>query len=66
MCYNGIMERIVEKLQLVIKSLFGMEVTPEVVVAPVDTGADYATNVAIKLAKVANKNPLQIAEEIKE
>ena len=66
MCYNGIMERIVEKLQLVIKSLFGMEVTPEVVVAPVDTGADYATNVALKLAKVAHKNPLQIAEEIKE
>ncbi len=59
------MEIIREKLAQVIKQLFGAEIEPEMAVAPEETGADYASNVAMRLAKVARKAPLLIAEEIK-
>lgn len=59
------MENIREKLTEVIKELFGVEVVPEMAVAPEETGADYASNVAMRLAKVARKAPILIAEEIK-
>ena len=59
------MEEIQTQLKTVIKELFDVELEPEVTPAPDGTGADYATNVAMRLAKVAHKAPLAIAEEIK-
>lgn len=59
------MNEIKLKLEKAIKKLFGVEVEPEIAVAPDETGADYATNVAMKLAKIAHKAPMIIAEELK-
>ncbi len=60
------MEKIREKLEKVVGRLYGEKIKPTMMVAPEETGADYATNVAMQLAKVARKNPLLIAEEIRE
>ncbi len=38
----------------------------EVTVAPEDTGADFASNVAMRLTKILRKAPMEIAEEIRE
>ena len=59
------MEKIREVLKKVIYALYGAELEADVTVAPEGTGADYATNVAMRLAKVAHKAPMIIAEEIK-
>jgi len=59
------MEKFEEKLKGAIIALYGADLTPEITEAPAETGADYATNVAMKLAKVAHKAPMQIAEELK-
>lgn len=70
------MEEIREKLQKVIGRVFGIEFVPEVTVAPelegeTDFRADYATNVAMKLAGKLKKEtgekrtPREIAEKIK-
>lgn len=59
------MEKFEEKLKGAIVALYNVELTPEIAEAPAETGADYATNVAMKLAKVAHKAPMQIAEELK-
>lgn len=59
------MEEIQTQLKVAIKELFGVDLEPEVTPAPDDTGADYASNVAMRLAKVAHKAPFAIAEEIK-
>lgn len=63
--YNIGMETIQDKLIEIVKRLFGVELDPELTVAPEDKNADYASNVALRLAKVAHKSPLMIAEEIK-
>lgn len=49
----------------VVWQLFGVEMELELTMAPAETGADFASNVAMKLAKVAHKSPMAIAEEIK-
>ena len=59
------MDEIKNELKKAIKKLFNAEMQVELVVAPEETGADYATNVAMKLAKVARKAPMMIAEEIR-
>ena len=59
------MEDIKKQLRTAILGLFGVEVEPDVTSAPEETGADYATNVALKLAKEVHKAPMMIAEEIK-
>lgn len=59
------MEEIRKRLQEAVKRLFGVDEPVELVMAPVETGADYATNVAMKLAKVAHESPMAIAEELK-
>ena len=59
------MEEIQTQLEQVVKRLFGDEIVPELAVAPEETGADYASNIAMRLAKVAHKAPVAIAEEIK-
>ena len=59
------MEQIQETLKSVIEKLFGVEVEPLVTVAPENTGADYASNIAMQLAKLVHKAPMVIAEMIK-
>lgn len=59
------MEKIQEVLKRVVYALYGVEIEAAVTVAPEETGADYATNLAMRLAKVAHKAPMVIAEEIK-
>lgn len=58
------MEKIKQLLKLVISTLYGVEVEANVVAAPKDTGADFATNIAMSLTKTLKRNPLEIAEEI--
>lgn len=65
-CYNAGMEKIKEQLEAAVKRLYGAEVAVEVTPAPKDTGADWASNVAMKLAKVAHKSPMLIAEELQD
>ncbi len=59
------MEEIQRQLEQIIGRLFDAEVTTELTVAPEATGADYASNIAMRLAKIAHKAPMMIAEEIK-
>ena len=58
------MESIAKKLKEVIQKLFGVEVEPEVTVAPEKFEADYASNVAMRLAGQLGRSPREIAEEI--
>lgn len=58
------MEEIQNKLITVINDLFDLDIEPVVSVAPENTGADYASNVAMQLAKDVRRAPRQIAEEI--
>ena len=60
------MENIKNKLTEIIKELFSVETEVEVTSAPENTGADYASNVAMKLAKEVGKNPREIATLIAE
>ena len=59
------MKEIQAQLELVVKQLFDVDLPVELTVAPEETGADYASNIAMRLAKVAHKAPIVIAEEIK-
>ncbi len=59
------MEKIQKQLEQVVRQLFGNDLLVELTAAPEETGSDYASNVAMKLAKVAHKAPMMIAEEIK-
>ena len=59
------MEKIKQLLKLVISTLYRVEVEANVVAAPKDTGADFATNIAMSLTKTLKRNPLEIAEEIR-
>ena len=58
------MEEIRAKLAGIIEKLFAVKAEVKVVAAPENTAADYATNVAMQLAKVVHKNPMVIAEMI--
>lgn len=58
------MEQVKDTLARIIEEAFDVKVEPEVSVAPEETGADFATNVAMKLAKILHKAPIVIAEEI--
>lgn len=59
------MEKIKQLLKLAISTLYGVEIEANVVAAPKDTGADFATNIAMSLTKTLKRNPLEIAEEIR-
>lgn len=59
------MEEIKNCLQSAVQEQFGVEIVPEVSVAPENTGADYASNVALRLAKLVKQSPLAIAEQLK-
>ena len=58
------MEKIKQLLNSVIFALYGVEIEANVVAAPKETGADFATNVAMGLTKILKRNPLEVAEEI--
>ena len=58
------MEKIKQKLVEAVEKLFGVKTTVNVGVAPENTGADYASNVAMQLAKLVHKSPMVIAEMI--
>lgn len=65
------MEEIQSKLKAIIKKLFEIEVEPEVVLAvgkkmSDGLGMDFATNAAMRLTRELKKNPLEIAEAIKQ
>ena len=60
------MEEIRKQLAETVKRLFGVEIEPEVTPAPEETGADYASNVAMKLAKEVHKNPREVASMLAE
>ena len=50
-------------LQKIIKQLWDLDVTPQISRPAAEFG-DYATNVALQLAKQVGKNPREVAEEI--
>ena len=51
------MEKLQSNLEEIVERLFGERTRVELGLAPEGTGADYATNVAMKLAKVVRKSP---------
>ncbi len=57
------MEEIKTKLKVAIQKLYGLDIEPEMTVAP--KGVDFASSVAMKLTKELKKNPREIAEEIR-
>lgn len=58
------MEKIREVLKKAILKVYGVEIEPEIGLAPEKIEADYSSNVALKLAKELKKPPMAIAEEI--
>jgi len=52
-----------QQLTQIIKGLYGLEVTPQISRPAAEFG-DYATNVALQLAKPIGRSPREIAEEI--
>ena len=60
-----IMEKVEQLFKSVIKKLYNVDVDVDLTFAPKETGADFATNVAMSLVKNLKRNPFEIAEEIK-
>lgn len=60
------MEKIQKSLKVAVEKLFGVDIEPIVTAAPENIGADYASNIAMQLAKLVHKAPMVIAEMIKE
>lgn len=60
------MEEIREQLKKIAEELFDVEVEPEVTVAPESAGADFASNIAMKLAGQIGQPPREIAVQIAE
>ena len=58
------MEQIREQIKTTIKDLYGLDVTPDITASPENIDADYSSNIALKLAKVLHKAPMEIANEI--
>lgn len=58
------MEEIKLELEGAIKRVFGIDFEVEVVMAPEGVGADYASNVAMRLAGVLRRKPMEIAGEL--
>lgn len=59
------MKEIQQALRKAVEQEFGVDVEPVVTSAPENTGADYASNVAMQLAKLVHKAPMVIAEILK-
>ena len=59
------MKDIAKLVEKAVKDLFDIEVEPDISI-PDDKHGDYATNVALILGKQLNKNPCEVAENIKD
>lgn len=60
------MEKIRKELTAIIEKVFGVTgVVVELMPAPEGTGADFATNVAMRLAKSVGKAPREVAEDLR-
>ena len=59
------MEKIRELLKSAILALYDIETEVDLVEAPKETGADFATNLAMGLVKSLKRNPMEVAEEIR-
>lgn len=59
------MEEIKQKLAVVVEETYDIKADVNVALAPENTGADYATNLAMQLAKLVHKPPMVIAETLK-
>ena len=60
------MEKIRAQLTAIIEKVFGVTgVAVELTPAPEGTGADFATNVAMRLAKPVGKAPREVAEDLR-
>ena len=59
------MEKIRELLKSAISALYDVETEVDLVEAPKETGADFATNLAMGLVKSLKRNPMEVAEEIR-
>ena len=60
------MEKIRKELTAIIEKVFGVTgVAVELAPAPEGTGADFATNVAMRLAKPVGKAPREVAEDLR-
>ena len=60
------MEKIRAQLTAIIEKVFGVTgVAVELMPAPEGTGADFATNVAMRLAKPVGKAPREVAEDLR-
>ncbi len=59
------MEQLSEIITSSVKSLYDIELTPDLTVPEAQFG-DLSTNVAMRLSKQLGKNPREIAEEVKE
>src|SRR5581483_3810308 len=57
------MEIISDALRTVVQDLFGVTIDP-VLTRPDEQFGDYATNLALQLAKQVNRNPREIAEVV--
>lgn len=60
------MEEVKRKLEEAILQAYGIKAEAIVTVAPEDTGADFASNVAMQLAKLVHKAPVAIANELRD
>lgn len=60
------MEEVKRKLEAAILQVYGIKAEAIVTVAPEDTGADFASNVAMQLAKLIHKAPVAIADELRD
>lgn len=60
------MEEVKRKLEAAISQVYGVKAEAIVTVAPEDTGADFASNVAMQLAKLVHKAPVAIANELRD
>ena len=59
------METLVEKIKAIIKNLYGAaDIDVVLSEVPANIDGDYSTNVAMRLARIAGKNPREIAGEI--
>lgn len=61
-----IMEKVEQLFKSVIKKLYNIDIDVDLTFAPKETGADFATNIAMCLVKKLKRNPFEIAKEIKD
>lgn len=57
-------QQIIEKLQNIVKELTFDDIKIDLTTPNDDSHGDYSSNIAMRLAKILGKNPLEIAEEI--